>query len=234
MAAVVEIGWRRSALPWRRRLRAHCSQPSAASLRLRQSPMCATSPLARCRALHSVGAERRSKELLQSMCGIVGIVGKTDVAQRLFDGLKRLEYRGYDSAGICTIDDGKLDAAPGRGQARQSRARADGRSAPRDHRHRPHALGDAWRADGRQCPPAHRRAGGAGPQRDHREFQAAARRTDRRGAQVRERDRHRGRRRISSRARSSAAPRRRTRSRRCCRGCTARSPSRSCSATIPT
>src|SRR4051812_11036356 len=42
------------------------------------------------------------------MCGIVGIVGKSEVAQRLFDGLKRLEYRGYDSAGICTIEDGKL------------------------------------------------------------------------------------------------------------------------------
>jgi glucosamine--fructose-6-phosphate aminotransferase (isomerizing) len=42
------------------------------------------------------------------MCGIVGIVGKSDVAQRLFDGLKRLEYRGYDSAGICTIEGGKL------------------------------------------------------------------------------------------------------------------------------
>ncbi|QIK79502.1 glutamine--fructose-6-phosphate transaminase (isomerizing) [Sphingomonas piscis] len=43
------------------------------------------------------------------MCGIVGIVGRSDVAQRLFDGLKRLEYRGYDSAGICTIVDGELD-----------------------------------------------------------------------------------------------------------------------------
>src|SRR3954470_9146702 len=42
------------------------------------------------------------------MCGIVGIVGKSDVAQRLFDGLKRLEYRGYDSAGICTIYNGQL------------------------------------------------------------------------------------------------------------------------------
>src|SRR3954464_6929026 len=42
------------------------------------------------------------------MCGIVGIVGTSDVAQRLFDGLKRLEYRGYDSAGICTIEDGQL------------------------------------------------------------------------------------------------------------------------------
>ena len=43
------------------------------------------------------------------MCGIVGIVGRSDVAQRLFDGLKRLEYRGYDSAGICTIEAGKLE-----------------------------------------------------------------------------------------------------------------------------
>src|SRR6476661_2599333 len=43
------------------------------------------------------------------MCGIVGIVGNRDVAGRLFDGLKRLEYRGYDSAGICTVWDGKLE-----------------------------------------------------------------------------------------------------------------------------
>ncbi|HEX3677400.1 MAG TPA: glutamine--fructose-6-phosphate aminotransferase, partial [Sphingomicrobium sp.] len=43
------------------------------------------------------------------MCGIVGIVGTSEVAQRLFDGLKRLEYRGYDSAGICTINNGQLD-----------------------------------------------------------------------------------------------------------------------------
>ena len=43
------------------------------------------------------------------MCGIVAIVGKAEVAQRLFDGLKRLEYRGYDSAGICTIDHGELE-----------------------------------------------------------------------------------------------------------------------------
>jgi glucosamine--fructose-6-phosphate aminotransferase (isomerizing) len=42
------------------------------------------------------------------MCGIVGIAGKGEVALRLFDGLKRLEYRGYDSAGICTINDGEL------------------------------------------------------------------------------------------------------------------------------
>ena len=42
------------------------------------------------------------------MCGIIGIVGNQPVAERLVDGLRRMEYRGYDSAGICTIQDGKL------------------------------------------------------------------------------------------------------------------------------
>lgn len=37
------------------------------------------------------------------MCGIIGIVGKEAVAGRLVDGLRRMEYRGYDSAGICTL-----------------------------------------------------------------------------------------------------------------------------------
>ena len=43
------------------------------------------------------------------MCGIVGIVGNEDVADRLLDGLKRLEYRGYDSAGIATDVDGAIE-----------------------------------------------------------------------------------------------------------------------------
>ncbi|UZK66216.1 glutamine--fructose-6-phosphate transaminase (isomerizing) [Sphingomonas sp. M1-B02] len=43
------------------------------------------------------------------MCGIVGILGTTDVAERLFQGLKRLEYRGYDSAGIATLHHGEID-----------------------------------------------------------------------------------------------------------------------------
>jgi len=43
------------------------------------------------------------------MCGIVGILGGDDVAERLLDGLRRLEYRGYDSAGIATIDHGEIE-----------------------------------------------------------------------------------------------------------------------------
>jgi len=42
------------------------------------------------------------------MCGIIGILGKQAVAPLLVDGLKRLEYRGYDSAGIATVDHGHL------------------------------------------------------------------------------------------------------------------------------
>ena len=42
------------------------------------------------------------------MCGIIGIVGSASVADRLVDGLKRMEYRGYDSSGICTLHDGML------------------------------------------------------------------------------------------------------------------------------
>jgi glucosamine--fructose-6-phosphate aminotransferase (isomerizing) len=43
------------------------------------------------------------------MCGIIGIVGSQPVADRLLDGLKRLEYRGYDSAGIATVVDGRIE-----------------------------------------------------------------------------------------------------------------------------
>ncbi|MEM9350518.1 MAG: glutamine--fructose-6-phosphate transaminase (isomerizing) [Pseudomonadota bacterium] len=43
------------------------------------------------------------------MCGIVGILGNHEAAPILVDGLRRLEYRGYDSAGIATINEGTLD-----------------------------------------------------------------------------------------------------------------------------
>ena len=63
------------------------------------------------------------------MCGIIGIIGKAAVAPLLLDGLKRLEYRGYDSAGIATLVNGHIDAPPRRGQARQSRGAAGARAA---------------------------------------------------------------------------------------------------------
>ena len=57
------------------------------------------------------------------MCGIIGIIGKDHVADQLVDALKRLEYRGYDSAGIATIQNGAI-----------GRRRAEGKLANLDAR----------------------------------------------------------------------------------------------------
>ena len=43
------------------------------------------------------------------MCGIIGVLGQHEVAPTLVEALRRLEYRGYDSAGIATVNNGKLD-----------------------------------------------------------------------------------------------------------------------------
>ncbi|MFC2952299.1 glutamine--fructose-6-phosphate transaminase (isomerizing) [Marinicaulis aureus] len=50
------------------------------------------------------------------MCGIIGVLGTGEAAPRIMAGLKRLEYRGYDSAGVATVNNGRLDRrrAPGK------------------------------------------------------------------------------------------------------------------------
>ena len=52
------------------------------------------------------------------MCGIIGIVGKQPVTERLMDSLKRLEYRGYDSAGVATLVGGKIERRRAQGKIR--------------------------------------------------------------------------------------------------------------------
>jgi glucosamine--fructose-6-phosphate aminotransferase (isomerizing) len=52
------------------------------------------------------------------MCGIVGIVGKTPVAPQIVEALKRLEYRGYDSAGVATLEEGRLHRRRAEGKLR--------------------------------------------------------------------------------------------------------------------
>ena len=52
------------------------------------------------------------------MCGIVGVLGKEPVAEQLVDALKRLEYRGYDSAGVATIENGHLGRRRAEGKLR--------------------------------------------------------------------------------------------------------------------
>ena len=52
------------------------------------------------------------------MCGIVGILGKTSVSTNLVDALRRLEYRGYDSAGVATVEAGALERRRAEGKLR--------------------------------------------------------------------------------------------------------------------
>jgi glucosamine--fructose-6-phosphate aminotransferase (isomerizing) len=57
------------------------------------------------------------------MCGIVGILGREPVAPHLVDALKRLEYRGYDSAGVATVENGHLERRRAEGKLRNLEVR---------------------------------------------------------------------------------------------------------------
>jgi glutamine---fructose-6-phosphate transaminase (isomerizing) len=61
------------------------------------------------------------------MCGIIGILGHAPVAEQLVDSLKRLEYRGYDSAGVATLEGDHLDRRRAEGKLKnlEARLRAD-------------------------------------------------------------------------------------------------------------
>ncbi|MBK18685.1 MAG: glutamine--fructose-6-phosphate transaminase (isomerizing) [Rhodospirillaceae bacterium] len=59
------------------------------------------------------------------MCGIIGIIGQNDVAPLLIDGLKRLEYRGYDSAGLATLVEGNIDRRRAEGKIVNLEARIE-------------------------------------------------------------------------------------------------------------
>jgi glucosamine--fructose-6-phosphate aminotransferase (isomerizing) len=61
------------------------------------------------------------------MCGIIGILGRGPVAEQLVDSLKRLEYRGYDSAGVATIEGDEIDRRRAEGKLKnlETRLRED-------------------------------------------------------------------------------------------------------------
>ena len=57
------------------------------------------------------------------MCGIIGIIGREAAAPHLIDALKRLEYRGYDSAGVATLESGKLTRRRAEGKLKNLESR---------------------------------------------------------------------------------------------------------------
>jgi len=59
------------------------------------------------------------------MCGIVGVVGPKPVARDILSALKRLEYRGYDSAGIATLEGGRLTRLRAEGKLKNLEAKLD-------------------------------------------------------------------------------------------------------------
>ena len=139
---------------------------------------------------------RQKAKRYQTMCGIIGYIGPKPVVPVILDGLRRLEYRGYDSAGIAVVHDGQIDIRRSAGKLDQPRELHPGQAAGGRVRPRPHPLGDPRPADRRERASAPRwlRPHCRRPQRHHRELPRDQARADRRGPQVRVGDRHRSRR----------------------------------------
>src|SRR5581483_4776269 len=57
------------------------------------------------------------------MCGISGVIGRQDAVPLIMDGLRRLEYRGYDSAGIATLVNGHIERRRAQGKLHNLAAR---------------------------------------------------------------------------------------------------------------
>jgi glutamine---fructose-6-phosphate transaminase (isomerizing) len=79
------------------------------------------------------------------MCGIIGIIGHGPAAPQLIDALKRLEYRGYDSAGVATLENGKLTRRRAEGKLKNLESRL-----AREPLHGPIGIGHTrWATHGR-------------------------------------------------------------------------------------
>ena len=70
------------------------------------------------------------------MCGIVGYVGPRDCADVLVSALTKLEYRGYDSAGIAVFENGKIEVAKTKGRLADLTEKMEKEGKPQGH-HRP-------------------------------------------------------------------------------------------------
>ena len=81
------------------------------------------------------------------MCGIVGYVGDNSASPILIDGLKKLEYRGYDSAGIAVCRNGKITTVKTKGRISDLQQKLDEVGTPQGSVGIGHTRCDPWRAD---------------------------------------------------------------------------------------
>ena len=90
------------------------------------------------------------------MCGIIGYVGNRASKDLLIAGLERLEFRGYDSAGIALLEDDGLEYVRAVGNLAEPEGRRRAERLAGDDGPRPHALGDPRRRERGERAPADR------------------------------------------------------------------------------
>ncbi len=110
------------------------------------------------------------------MCGIVGYVGKRSAQDVLLDGLEKLEYRGYDSAGVALALEGGIRVVKSKGRLAALRSKLEEQALPQSCCGIGHTR---WATHGEPCDVnshPHSSPGTHRPQRHHRELRRAARR----------------------------------------------------------
>lgn len=80
------------------------------------------------------------------MCGIVGYNGNALARPILINGLLKLEYRGYDSAGISTIENGKIVCLKHKGRVRELENMEGTHKLERNCRYCSYKMGNSWKA----------------------------------------------------------------------------------------
>lgn len=85
------------------------------------------------------------------MCGIIGLVSNKEVSSKLLEGLKRLEYRGYDSSGIATIDSGRIQRVRSKGNLSFFRRKALKYNFTWKYWYWSYSLGYSWNTRRKKC-----------------------------------------------------------------------------------
>ena len=88
------------------------------------------------------------------MCGIIGYTGKEPAAPILYGALTRLEYRGYDSAGIATIDNDRIHVVKEKGKLGDIAPQCNETTLPGQIGIRHVQFGHAWWCNSGECSPS--------------------------------------------------------------------------------